>query len=116
MKSLIITIIIAILATFITGCTFVKEYHRGYARHEVIATSAHWAETPASSLCSPPLRKAQSPQVQTLALLSRPQDGLATLRSSSSLHSTSQPMLYLLIARTNARVPPNKNKNFQKSS
>jgi hypothetical protein len=39
MKSLIITIIIAILAMFITGCTFVKEYHRGYARHEVIVTS-----------------------------------------------------------------------------
>ncbi len=38
MKSLIITIIIAILAMFITGCTFVKEYHRGYARHEVIVT------------------------------------------------------------------------------
>ena len=39
MKSLIITIIIAILAMFITGCTFVREYHRGYARHEVIVTS-----------------------------------------------------------------------------
>ncbi len=39
MKSLIITIIIAILAIFITGCTFVREYHRGYARNEVIVTS-----------------------------------------------------------------------------
>jgi hypothetical protein len=38
MKPLIVTIILAILTISTTGCTFVREYHRGHARHEVIVT------------------------------------------------------------------------------
>jgi len=38
MKPLIVTIILAILTISITGCTFVREYHRGHARNEVIVT------------------------------------------------------------------------------
>ena len=38
MKPLIVTIVIAILAISLTGCTFVREYHRGHASHEVIVT------------------------------------------------------------------------------
>jgi len=38
MKPLIVTIVIAILTMSLTGCTFVREYHRGHARHEVIVT------------------------------------------------------------------------------
>lgn len=39
MKTLIVTIIAAILAISLTGCTFVREYHRGHPTHEVIVTS-----------------------------------------------------------------------------
>lgn len=39
MKTLIVTIIAAILAISLSGCTFVREYHRGYPSHEVIVTS-----------------------------------------------------------------------------
>ena len=39
MKTLIVTIIAAILAISISGCTFVREYHRGRPTHEVIVTS-----------------------------------------------------------------------------
>jgi hypothetical protein len=39
MKTLIVTIIAAILAISLTGCTFVREYHRGRPTHEVIVTS-----------------------------------------------------------------------------
>jgi len=39
MKTLIVTIIAAILAISISGCTFVREYHRGHPHHEVIVTS-----------------------------------------------------------------------------
>ena len=38
MKPLIVTIVIVILAISLTGCTFVREYHRGHASHEVIVT------------------------------------------------------------------------------
>ncbi|MBN1805360.1 MAG: hypothetical protein JW837_08930 [Sedimentisphaerales bacterium] len=38
MKTLIVTIITAILTLSLTGCTFVREYHRGYAHDEVIVT------------------------------------------------------------------------------
>jgi len=38
MKTLIVTIILVILTISTTGCTFVREYHRGHARHDVIVT------------------------------------------------------------------------------
>ena len=38
MKRLIVTIIVAIMTISLTGCTFVKEYHRGRPHHEVIIT------------------------------------------------------------------------------
>ena len=39
MKRLIVTIIVAILAISLTGCSFVREHYRGRASHEVIVTS-----------------------------------------------------------------------------
>lgn len=39
MKTLIVTIIAAILTISLTGCTFVREYRRGHPHHEVIVTS-----------------------------------------------------------------------------
>ncbi len=38
MKTLIVTIIAAILAISLSGCSFVREYHRGHPTHEVIVT------------------------------------------------------------------------------
>lgn len=40
MKRLIVTIIVAILAISLTGCSFVREHYRGRASHEVIVTSS----------------------------------------------------------------------------
>ncbi|MFZ2148550.1 MAG: hypothetical protein WAV28_15150 [Sedimentisphaerales bacterium] len=45
MKPLIVTIILAILTISLAGCTFVREYHRGYARHEVIVTHPRYLPT-----------------------------------------------------------------------
>jgi len=39
MKPLIVTIVIAIMATSITGCTFVSEHYRGRPRHVAIVTN-----------------------------------------------------------------------------
>ena len=39
MKTLIVTIIAAIMTISLTGCSFVKEYRRGHSEHEVIVTS-----------------------------------------------------------------------------
>lgn len=39
MKTLIVTIIAAILTISVSGCSFVREYHRGRPHHEVIVTS-----------------------------------------------------------------------------
>ena len=39
MKRLIVTIIVAILTMSVSGCSFVKEYYRGHAHHEVIVTA-----------------------------------------------------------------------------
>ncbi len=38
MKRLIVTIIVAIMTIPLTGCTFVREYHRSYPHREVIVT------------------------------------------------------------------------------
>lgn len=38
MKTLIITIIVAILAISVSGCTFVKEYHREHHRPVAVVT------------------------------------------------------------------------------
>ncbi len=40
MKRLIVTIIVAILAISLTGCSFVREHYRGRASNEVIVTSS----------------------------------------------------------------------------
>jgi uncharacterized protein YceK len=39
MKRLIVTIIVAILAISLSGCSFVREHYRGHASHEVVVTS-----------------------------------------------------------------------------
>ena len=39
MKTLIVTIIAAILTISLSGCSFVREYYRGRPHHEVIVTS-----------------------------------------------------------------------------
>ena len=38
MKRLIVTIIVAIMTISLSGCSFVREYHRGHPTHEVIVT------------------------------------------------------------------------------
>ena len=38
MKRLIVTIIAVILTISVSGCTFVREYHRGHPHNEVIVT------------------------------------------------------------------------------
>jgi uncharacterized protein YceK len=40
MKRLIVTIIVAILAISLSGCSFVREHYRGHASNEVIVTSS----------------------------------------------------------------------------
>lgn len=39
MKTLIVTIIAAILTISLSGCSFVREYHRGHSTREVIVTA-----------------------------------------------------------------------------
>ncbi|MCP4608641.1 MAG: hypothetical protein GY845_08000 [Planctomycetes bacterium] len=39
MKRLIVTIIAAIMTISLSGCSFVREYHRGHSTREVIVTA-----------------------------------------------------------------------------
>ncbi|MCP4259777.1 MAG: hypothetical protein GY774_20030 [Planctomycetes bacterium] len=39
MKRLIVTIIVVIMAISLSGCSFVREYHRGHHPQEVIVTA-----------------------------------------------------------------------------
>ncbi len=39
MKRLIVTIIVAIMTMSLSGCSFVREYHRGHHPQEVIVTA-----------------------------------------------------------------------------
>ncbi len=39
MKRLIVTIIVTIMTISLSGCSFVREYYRGHAHHEVIVTA-----------------------------------------------------------------------------
>ena len=39
MKRLIVTIIAVIMTISLSGCSFVREYHRGHSTREVIVTS-----------------------------------------------------------------------------